>query len=122
MNKRLLGYVGLLSLIAGCMSSPPSSIHEVGHAPPRLGSGTPQTLHFDGETVAQAAQRFNRYNRRKIVIDDPAIASLKVGGIFVRTDPESFARALGLTRGIQMTIVGVGDNRTIRLSGAETGS
>jgi hypothetical protein len=40
----------------------------------------------------------------------------------VRTDPESFARALGLTRGIRAKTVGTGDNRTIRLSGAETGS
>jgi transmembrane sensor len=78
-------------------------------------------LHFDGETIAHAAKAFNRYNRTQILIDDPAIADRKVGGTFVRTDPESFVTALGLTMGIHATTVGTGDDRTIRLSGAETG-
>ena len=66
----------------------------------------------------------HRYNRTKIFIDDPAIADLKVGGTFVRTDPESFVTALGLTMGMQATTVPGDkdrDSRTIRLSGAETG-
>ncbi len=63
-------------------------------------------LDFRGETLAQAAEEFNRYNTRKIVIDDPKIATRRVGGVFLDTDPDSFVAALTLTMDIQATIAG----------------
>ncbi len=63
-------------------------------------------LDFHGETLAQAAEEFNRYNTRKIVIDDPRIATRRVGGVFLDTDPDSFVAALALTMEIQATIAG----------------
>jgi transmembrane sensor len=62
-------------------------------------------LDFHGETLAQAAEDFNRYNTRKIVIDDPKIATRRVGGVFLDTDPESFVAALALTMDIRATTV-----------------
>jgi len=58
-------------------------------------------LDFNGETLAQAAADFNRYNTRKIVIDDPDIATRRVGGVFLDTDPDSFVAALALTMNIR---------------------
>jgi transmembrane sensor len=51
-------------------------------------------LEFRGETLGEAVDEFNRYNRRKLQLADPALAALRVGGTFNATDPESFAAAL----------------------------
>jgi len=119
MSRMLLSSLGACLAITGCTSSPAVSSHEAGHRVPSAQSSAPAMFHFEGETIAHAARAFNRYNRTQILIDDPAIADRKVGGTFVRTDPESFVTALGLTMSIQAT-TDEGDNRTIRLSGAET--
>jgi transmembrane sensor len=47
-----------------------------------------------GETLQQAAQAFNRYNRVQLRIADPKAAGMHVGGSFRATDPEGFASAL----------------------------
>jgi transmembrane sensor len=52
-------------------------------------------LMFNGQTLAEAAAEFNLYNRCKLVIADPDVASLQVGGSFVATDLDSFVAALG---------------------------
>jgi transmembrane sensor len=51
-------------------------------------------LVFQGETLQEAINEFNRYNQRKLVLLDPHLAALKVGGTFRVTDPESFAMSL----------------------------
>lgn len=75
-------------------------------------------LDFRGETLAQAAEEFNRYNTRKIVIDDPKIATRRVGGVFLDTDPDSFVAALALTMDIHATVAGDGRGY-IRLRSAQ---
>jgi transmembrane sensor len=54
-------------------------------------------LQFRGESLGDAVQEFNRYNRRQIRLGDPSLADLRVGGTFNATDPESFAAALSGT-------------------------
>jgi transmembrane sensor len=49
---------------------------------------------FDRVTLAEAVAEFNRYNRRQMVIDDPAIANIHIGGAFEATDLDSFVAAL----------------------------
>ncbi len=51
-------------------------------------------LWFDRVTLAEAVAEFNRYNKRQLVIDDPSIAELKIGGTFDATDVDSFVAAL----------------------------
>jgi transmembrane sensor len=51
-------------------------------------------LWFDRVTLADAVLEFNRYNRRQLVIDDPQIATLHIGGTFDATDLASFVAAL----------------------------
>jgi transmembrane sensor len=41
-------------------------------------------------TLADAVAEFNRYNKRKILIDDPALAAVRIGGTFRATNPEVF--------------------------------
>jgi transmembrane sensor len=48
---------------------------------------------LQGETLSEAIAEFNRYNKRQLAVD-PSIATLRVGGNFDATDPESFAAAL----------------------------
>ena len=60
-------------------------------------------LSFQGETLEEATQEFNRYNRLQIIIGDRSIAGYQVGGIFLARDPLSFVAALQRSFGIQAT-------------------
>lgn len=57
-------------------------------------------LHFEGQTLSQAVAEFGRYTNRRIVIDDPALAALEVGGSFRALDVNSFIAALDRAFGI----------------------
>jgi transmembrane sensor len=72
-------------------------------------------ISFDGETLTEAVGEFNRYNRRHLVIADPAIARMKVGGSFEANDPESFAATLEKHFGVRRMPAVRGDNDVIRL-------
>jgi transmembrane sensor len=49
-------------------------------------------LVFDNTTLADAASEFNRYNREKIVVADPSVARLTIGGTFPLNNVELFVR------------------------------
>jgi transmembrane sensor len=51
-------------------------------------------LMFRDQGLADAIAEFNRYSARKIVIQDPAIASLKIEGNFRATNVDAFVRLL----------------------------
>ena len=51
-------------------------------------------LVIDQLTLAQAAQEFNRYNHRKLVIADPALSGMVIGGSFAPENIDGFARLL----------------------------
>jgi transmembrane sensor len=67
---------------------------------------------LDGETLAEAAAEFNRYNERQIVIEDEALGRERLVGYFRANDPESFVRAAADTLGAQVAI----GERELRLS------
>jgi transmembrane sensor len=69
-------------------------------------------LSFKGETLDQVVAEFNRYNRRKLVIEDPELNTLQVGGNFQATDLESFTKALERSLDVNATE----DAKMIRLS------
>lgn len=64
-------------------------------------SWTEGRLIFDRQTLAEVVAEFNRYNRRQMVIADPAIAGRRVGGGFEATDIDSFIAALKHSFGIR---------------------
>ncbi len=66
---------------------------------------------FDRTTLADAASEFNRYNTRKIVIADPAAASLAIDGTFATTDEEAFIDAARTVFGLHVN--GSGKNIVI---------
>ncbi len=61
-------------------------------------------LTFRDTPLADAVAEFNRYNTRKIVIDDPTIAALEVGGVFRSNNVEPFVRLLQRGFAIQAAV------------------
>jgi transmembrane sensor len=82
----------------------------VGHADPeeisRHLAWVVGELSFQGETLAQAIGEFNRYNHRKLRVDDPSIAGLQIGGNFQVLDVDSFVAALGHSFGLTSRTLG----------------
>lgn len=58
-------------------------------------------LFFQDETLQQAVAEFNQYNYRKLVIDEPSLGRLRIGGNFRALDIHSFVAALGRTFNIK---------------------
>lgn len=58
-------------------------------------------LSFDGDTLAQAVEEFNRYRTSPIVIGDPALSGLRIGGTFRSDRSDDFAHALEQSFGIR---------------------
>ncbi|MEJ7935160.1 FecR domain-containing protein [Sphingobium sp. AN558] len=56
-----------------------------------------QMVELDGETIAQAADEFNRYRSTPILIGDNRVSSLRVGGRFRTSDSKEFLTALQLS-------------------------
>ena len=61
-------------------------------------------LMFDETALADAVAEFNRYNARKVYIDDPAVAALRINGKFRATNAEAFIRVLKDGFGIQARV------------------
>ncbi|MBX9400548.1 FecR domain-containing protein [Lysobacter sp. BMK333-48F3] len=51
-------------------------------------------LVFDDRNLAEAVAEFNRYSRRRLVVDGDEAAQLRVSGVFRSDDPHAFAEAL----------------------------
>lgn len=49
---------------------------------------------FDQATLAEAATEFNRYNERKLVVDDPQAAAVRIGGSFAPSNVDGFVHLL----------------------------
>lgn len=61
------------------------------------------TLVLNGESLDYAVAEMNRYLPNKIVIGDPALSRLRVGGSFATTKPAEFLHALRSSFGIRAT-------------------
>ena len=49
---------------------------------------------FRDQTLAEAVHRLNRYSRQQVVVDDAALAQMKVSGVFDSGDAQAFAEAM----------------------------
>jgi transmembrane sensor len=56
-----------------------------------------RSLVFEDDTVAAAAEEFNRLNRVQLIVD-PALGSQQVRGVFHADDPASFAESIATLR------------------------
>jgi transmembrane sensor len=64
-------------------------------------------LIFDDTSLSEAAAEFNRYGTKKLVIDNPEVGKLRVGGVFRIGGPTSFAQAVA--REYHLQIITRGD-------------
>jgi transmembrane sensor len=61
-----------------------------------------QMLEFDSDTLAEVAAQFNRYNVRQLVITDPSLSTLRIGGFFRPTNLDAFINVLQSDFGIRV--------------------
>ena len=79
-------------------------------------------LIFENATLAETVEEFNRYNRRKLVISDPTLAQIHLGGAFSGTNIDEFIIELNTL--FQILAVPVGDRdsgQVIQLKRAPSG-
>ena len=82
-------------------------------------SWTAGLLSFQGETLSEVTDEFNRYNRKHLIVTDPAIANRRIGGAFQATDPDSFVSALRKGFGVRaQELRESSDEGVIRLTSA----
>jgi transmembrane sensor len=61
-----------------------------------------QMLMFDSDTLAEVVAQFNRYNARQLVVADPHLATLRIGGYFRATNLDAFISVLQSDFGIRV--------------------
>lgn len=64
---------------------------------------------LNGQTLAEAALEFNRYNQRQIHVADPQAGSIHVGGYFDTSDMDGFLKAVGSTFPVRVSAEASGD-------------
>ncbi|KQV57638.1 MULTISPECIES: FecR domain-containing protein [unclassified Caulobacter] len=57
---------------------------------------------FEGQRLTEAVEEYNRYLTRKLVIEDPKVGALRLGGRFLTDNPETFLEALRTTFGLRI--------------------
>src|SRR6185436_9523443 len=60
---------------------------------------------LDGDPLSYAVAEMNRYNSTVLVIDDPAIADMRLGGAFKATNVDHFVSSLHRVLGIHSSRV-----------------
>jgi transmembrane sensor len=70
---------------------------------------------FDTATLAEVAEKFNRYNRRQLVIADPRLYGFHLSGVFSSTDLESLVTFLRERPGVKV----IETSSTIRIERSE---
>jgi transmembrane sensor len=58
---------------------------------------------FESATLSDVAEEFNRYNQRKLVIEDPTLYGFHISGVFSTTDPDSLIKFLRERPGVKVT-------------------
>jgi transmembrane sensor len=58
---------------------------------------------FESASLSDVAEEFNRYNERRLVIEDPQSLNFHVSGVFSSTDPEALIRFFKQRPGIKVT-------------------
>jgi len=59
-------------------------------------------LVFDGTSLTEVADDFNRYNREQLLISDPSVAAIRISGTFKALNVEAFVRLLKEAYGLKV--------------------
>ena len=125
-NARMRGVACELAVLSGSLSDSAGSrvgagqvgLAHAGLIRPRSYDGTDlgritawqrDTLILNGESLDYALAEMNRYRSGKIMIGDPALSRLRIGGTFSTTDPAEFLQALRTAFGVRTTATAAGD-------------
>ena len=65
-------------------------------------------LVFDGTSLAEVADDFNRYNRQQLLISDPSVAAIRISGTFKASNVEAFVRLLKDAYGLKVELTADG--------------
>jgi transmembrane sensor len=60
-------------------------------------------ISLEGLTLSEAAAEFNRYNRRRLIVENPHLAGRQFVGLFRVDEPQSFATAVAAASGAKLT-------------------
>jgi ferric-dicitrate binding protein FerR (iron transport regulator) len=74
-------------------------------------------LVFDEMPLQQVAAEFNRYNRRKIEIDDETIARVPISGRYKTSDTDGFLERLGAMMAIRVVDGEDAGDKVLRVHG-----
>ena len=74
---------------------------------------TERRLVFDSTPLSEIVRQFNRYNRERLVIGDPKLASMELSGVFGSNDPQSLV--LFLKRVADVEVVTAAGGTEIRI-------
>lgn len=55
---------------------------------------TQRQLVFEGATLTEVAEEFNRYNQRQLIVQDPELYEFHISGVFSSTDPDALLQFL----------------------------
>ena len=75
---------------------------------PNVAAATAWTQHqlvFDGTPLREVLEEFSRYTTRRLVLDSPELANLKISGQYTSASPDSLVRFLSLQKGVVVTEV-----------------
>ena len=61
---------------------------------------------FEDASLAEVVAEFNRYNTRRLRVDDPTLAQLRLNGVFQPHDPESLLQYLRRAEGVHVVELG----------------
>jgi transmembrane sensor len=81
---------------------------------------TRQQLVFNGRTLGDVADEFNRYNRESIVIDSTELRAEQITGVFKANDPASFLAFLANIPGVRISDDGKGHHVVTLDKGTDT--
>lgn len=79
----------------GAAEAPPQARHT---DPVAVTAWTQHELVFDSTSLIDVAQEFNRYNTRRLVVEDPALQQVHITGIFSSADPSGLIKFLRTQR------------------------
>lgn len=75
---------------------------------------TQRRLVFRDQPLGRVINEFNRYRMHPLVLDDPALAALRINGVFDPSDPDSLLAYLGLYETVQIDRRDDGSQRLFR--------
>ena len=75
---------------------------------PNIAAATAWTQHqlvFDATPLHEVLEEFGRYTPRRLIVDSPSLADLKISGQYMSASPDSLLRFLSLQKGVIITEV-----------------